>query len=73
MMVLVSILCVLLLYCFFNLIRNDHVFDVRVWFLYNDRKAYDCLPSYEFMLLCRPWIWGRKAWKKFLNNREAQT
>ena len=41
---------------FYLLKRNDWVCNQKIKLLFNNRKKYDKLPSYDYMF-CKFWIW----------------
>lgn len=64
---IISFDIVAIIYCFFLLIRNNIVYNIRTKFLYENEKLYDKLPTYEKMLYKYIWIFTYKGWLRFVS------
>lgn len=51
---------------FFFWIRNNYVFNWKLYFILQDNNSHRKLPSFFEMTYKYFWIWGIKNWKKFI-------
>lgn len=57
-----SIMCILYSVTSFTLLyflyRNNWVYKERIKLIHIDMSKYDKLPSYDYMLYCKPFTWN---------------
>ncbi len=56
LLVLMALCLVGMFFCLFMLVRNDWVYQARFRVAFEDRAAYERLPSYSAMMW-RLWVW----------------